>query len=181
MPTRALHCIALHNHWEGDRPLQLSFNQSGQQITYFGTSKQEFFSESMSRTDLNFCIMTFHLSCLVFYLIICLHDSGARDWKRTSDKPWIKGYVRRRTIKITSTLDPITPSMAPIPSMADYCMSSSPEENIYSTPVIIVMALAIVAFSVGLFLTIKTMWNKHHNTASTQEDTSYRSSHDTPD
>ena len=125
--------------------------------------------------------MTFHLSCLVFYLIICLHDSGARDWKRTSDKPWIKGYVRRRTIKITSTLDPITPSMAPIPSTAHSSMSTSPNENIWSTPVVIIMGVAIVAFSVELFLTIRTIWNKHHNSASTQEDTQWRSSHDTVD
>ena len=135
----------------------------------------------MSRTDLNFCLMTFHLSCLVFYLIICLHDSGARDWKRTSDKPWIKGYVRRRTIRTTSTLDPITPSMAPIPSTAHSSMSHSPEENIISTPVVIIMGFALAAFAVGLFLTVKTMWNKHHNTASTQEETPWKSSHDTID
>ena len=135
----------------------------------------------MARTDPGFCIMTFHISCLMFYLIIFLHNSGARDWERNSDKPWIKGYVRRRTTKTTSTLDPITPSMAPIPSMAHSSMSNSPEENIISTPVVIIMGLAIAAFAVGLFLAVKTMWNKHHNTASTQEETPYRSSHDTLD
>ena len=43
----------------------------------------------------------------------------------------------------------------------------------YSTPVVIIMGFALAAFAVGLFLTVKTMWNKHHNTASTQEETPY--------
>ena len=135
----------------------------------------------MARTDLNFCIMTFHILCLVFYLIICLHNSGARDWERNSDKPWIKEYVRRRTTRSTSTLKPISTSMAPLPSTAHSSMSNSPEENIISTPVVIIMGFALAAFAVGLFLTVKTMWNKHHNTARNQEETTYRNSHETLD
>ena len=142
-------------------PLQLCFHQPEPQITiFFWTCNKHCFQNSMSRTDYNFCLMTFHLSCLVIYLIICLHESRARDWKRTSPKPWIKGYVRRRTIKITSTFDPITPSMAPLSSTAKNIQSSIPEEDTWSTPVIIVMALAIVAFLVGLYLAIKTIWKK---------------------
>ena len=124
----------------------------------------------MTRTNYHCCIMTFHLACLVIYLSICLHDTRARDWRRTSPKPWIKGYVRRRTIQITSTIDPITPSMDPLPSTASSMQSNLPEENIWSMPVTIVMGLAIVAFAVGLCLAVRNMWNKHQQTSNTQGD-----------
>ena len=135
----------------------------------------------MSRINYHCCLMTFHLACLVIYLIICLHESRARDWKITSPKPWIKGYVRRRTIQITSTFDPITPSMDPLSSTARDMQSSIQEENMWSTPVTIVMVLAIVAFSVGLYLAIKTMWSKQHKTTNTKGDKPWRSSHETVD
>ena len=60
--------------------------------------------------------------------------------------------------------------MAPLSSTAKNIQSSIPEEDTWSTPVSIVMALAIVAFLVGLYLAIKTMWNKRQETTNTQEE-----------
>ena len=135
----------------------------------------------MSRINYHCCLMTFHLACLVIYLSICLHDTRARDWRRISPEPWIKGYVRRRTIQITSTIDPITPSMGPLPSTASSMQSNLPEENIWSMPVTIVMGLAIVAFAVGLCLAVRNMWNKHQQTSNTQGDKQWKSSNETMD
>ena len=135
----------------------------------------------MSRTDYIFCLMNFYLFSLVIYHIICLHGGMARDWTRTSPKPWLPGYVRRRTITIISSSDPITPSMAPLSSTAKNFQSSIPEENTWSMPVSIVMALAMVALLVGLYLAIKTLWNKIQETTNTQEEKPWSSSHDTVD
>ena len=134
----------------------------------------------MSRTNYIFCLMNFHLFCLVIYHIIFLHGGMARDWKRTSLKPWLIGYVRRITITII-TSDPITPSMAPLSSTTENFQSSIPEENTWSTPVNIVMALAMVALLVGLCLAIKTLWDRRRETTNTQEEKPWSSSHDTVD
>ena len=140
----------------------------------------------MSRSNYIFCLIHFDLFCLVSYHILCLHGGMARDWKRTnshktSPKPWLPGYVRRRTITIISTSDPITPSMAPLSSTAKNFQSSIPEENTWSTPVSIVMALAIVALLVGLYLAIKTLWDRRQETTNTQEEKPWSSSYDTVD
>ena len=140
----------------------------------------------MSRSDYIFCLMHFYLFCLVSYHLLCHHGGMARDWPRTdsyktSPKPWLPGYVRRRTITIISTSDPITPSMAPLSSTAKNFQSSIPEENTWSMPVSIVMALAIVAFLVGLYLAIITMWNKQQETTNTLKEKPWSSSHDTID
>ena len=140
----------------------------------------------MSRSDYIHCLMHLYLFFIVSYHLLCHHGGMARDWPRTksrktSPKPWLPGYVRRRTITIISTSDPITPSMAPLSSTAKNFQSSIPEENTWSTPVCIIMALAIVALLVGLYLAIKTLWNKRQETTNTMEEKPWSSSHDTVD
>ena len=71
--------------------------------------------------------------------------------------------------------------MAPLSSTAKNFQSSIPEENTWSTPVSIVMALAIAAYIVGLYLDTKTLWNKRQETTNTQEEKPWSSSHETID
>ena len=145
----------------------------------------------MSRTNYIFCLMNFYLFSLVIYHVICLHRGMTRDGKRTSPKPWLPGYVRRRTITVISTShppitvistsDPPTPSMAPLSSTIKNTKSNTPVEHAWTMAVCIIMSLAIVALLVGIQLTTKSLWDKRQEPPNTEEEEPWTSSHDTVD
>ena len=84
----------------------------------------------MARNDLGFCIMTFHISSLMFYLIIYLHNSGARDWERNSGRPWIREKEEHKTsFHIESHLYILGPS--PVYGSLQYVTKSRGEYNLH--------------------------------------------------
>ena len=119
------------------------------------------FRDSMDNKT-GYFIMCYHLSNLLFVLLMYMSSCNGRDWARRNSRPWSPGYVRRKTTSTSSSTmnTPPTP-----PTSSDTMASTAPsnfapsiEQPPVSLPVLIIACSIVGIFTCGEALAIPHLW-----------------------
>ena len=115
---------------------------------------------------------------------VLYYHLSAQQWSQrlgeelwTMDKGVRESEEHKTSFHIESHLYILGPS--PVYGSLQYVTKSRGEYNLH--PCHHHYGIALATFAVGLFLTIKSLWNKHLNSARNQEEANYKSSHETLD
>ena len=132
-----------------------------------------------------FFIMCYHVSNLIFILLMYMSQCSGRDWARRNAKPWNPGYVRRNSTSTSSSTvtNPTTPpvSSASMSSTATYSFEPSIEQSQVALPVLIIAGSIVGIFLCGIALAINHLWRTRRTNETPVEEEQRVSSHETLD
>ena len=132
-----------------------------------------------------FFIMCYHVSNLLFILLMYMSSCNGRDWARRNSRPWSPGYVRRKTTSTSSSTmtNPPTPpiSSATMASTAPYNFEPSIEQPQVALPVLIIACSIVGIFICGLALAISHLWRTRRTNETPEEKEKKISSHEIVD